>query len=539
MNFHDFQLNTFLLKAVDDLNFKIPTEIQVETIPFLLENNTDFIGQAQTGTGKTAAYTLPLLQKIDLSNATTPQALILTPTRELATQVHNDIKKMATYTQIKVNVFFGGTGYEKQITHLKKHKPHVVVGTPGRILDLINKNYLKLEKASHAILDEADEMLNMGFFEDVQKILKLFQDDKKIWMFSATMPRPILNLIKNEFQNPKIIKITKKNLSNENIEQHYYIIKKKYYREALNRIIDSIPSIYGIIFCRTRIETRELSESLLSQGYKVETLHGDIEQSQREQAMLRFKNHKVNLLICTDLASRGLDINNLTHVINYGLPQDMESYVHRIGRTGRAGTKGIALTILERKSCFWIKNAERSLGVTLIKKVLPSIDILKSNLVQNELSNIQPLLSNLLDKGEHFKLDKTFALFRDCLGDLSKDDLLKISFTWKFHKTIKKYDDLKQLEDDLPLKKSYEKRKRTNKGHTRFFVNIGKDDGIKFHSLLQNLSRQTGVRQDKIQNIELKNKFSFIEVPSQYSTKFINNKSITINQRRIRFEEAR
>ncbi len=449
MNFTQLNVDPKLIESLNHHGLIKPTEIQRLAIPFLLEQNQDFIGKAQTGTGKTLAFTIPLLQKID-AHSPNVQALILTPTRELAFQVYEEISKLVSYKEAKCAVFFGGTPYDKQIREIKKERPQIIIGTPGRVIDLINKGILKTQNVQYFVLDEADEMLNRGFFEDIQIILPLLRPEKHIWMFSATLPKPIKDLIAKEFHSPEIIEVKKENLSNENIEQCYFLVKKKYFTEALKRILDSTPDLYAIIFCRTKAETRELSERLLLSGHKLETLHGDIDQTQRDIAMAKFKSKKVNLLICTDVAARGIDVNNLTHVINYGIPQDIESYVHRIGRTGRAGAKGTAITFLEAKSFSWVKRVEKTLKTNMTQRSLPSAESLKTFLVQNELQTLERIILALKSKEEsEFKVDSTFEIFSKSLKGLTKEEILKAFFTWRFNKKLKSYQDLANIEDSL------------------------------------------------------------------------------------------
>jgi ATP-dependent RNA helicase DeaD len=456
--FKELKVAANILKVIEEMGYKRPTEIQEKAIPMLLESEQDFVGQAQTGTGKTAAFVIPLLQKIDFENPNV-QALILTPTRELAGQVESEIKKLGKYTNISSTCIYGGTGYEKQIHALKHSKPQIVVGTPGRVLDLLKKRNLKLEKASYCVLDEADEMLNMGFFEDVQVILDKFKNKKQLMMFSATMPKAIINLINKSFNDHKVVKVEKKSLSNDDIDQKYFIVRDKHFKEALARLIDHAQDIYGIVFCRTKIETREVGDDLKKRGQSVEVLNGDMGQAERDLAMKNFKTKKVNIMVCTDVAARGIDVNNLTHVFNYGLPRDNESYVHRIGRTGRAGMKGKAFTIVGPRSANAIKNIEKHINKNVHLSKLPSVEDLKRNIVKKDMDNAQHILSAIKSKGKDFKTEASFELFEKQFGDLDQEELLKVMFTWKFNKDMRHYNNLADIES-IPNNKPLKPKKR-------------------------------------------------------------------------------
>lgn len=568
LNFEQLGLGPDLIKAVTDLGYTEPTEIQTKAIPLLLQERIDFVGQAQTGTGKTAAFVLPLLEKLDACSQNVG-ALILTPTRELANQISVEIEKLGKYTQIKSLVVFGGTTYDKQIKGLKRDKPQIVVGTPGRVKDLIKKGLLKLGQAEYFILDEADEMLNMGFFDDVKEILTCFNEEKKLWMFSATMPAPIIKLINEDFKNPEKVCIKKKTLSNEDIDQKYYVVKRKYHLDALCRILDTTPDVYGIIFCRTRMDTIKLAEELLSRGRKVESLHGDMGQVQRDAAMYSFKNKKAPLLVCTDVAARGIDVNSLTHVFNYGLPQDNESYVHRIGRTGRAGMKGQAVTIVDPSGVRALRRIEMHTKSKMSEVKLPTIDKIKECLVAKEISGMAPILEAVSLKGEKFKIDKTYEIFEQQFADLSKEDVAKIFFAWTFNRKLQRYDDLGNLhtsksndfsgrdrnssrfgrnesrgdgrrgegrrERDSGSRDGGSRRRVTSKSDMRLFLNFGRDDGLQLRNFISNVSKEIGINERDVRNVDMKNRFSFIDVPKS-TGEMLLTKKLKLNNRSVRFE---
>jgi ATP-dependent RNA helicase DeaD len=445
--FNDMNLLPELQKVLTEMGFETPTEIQAAAIPVINKTKKDFVGQAQTGTGKTIAFAVPLLTKVDGSKNNI-QAIVLAPTRELATQVESEIKKLAKYLDIKTACIYGGTAYEKQIKALRSDKPQIVVGTPGRVIDLIKKNELKLDQASFCVLDEADEMLNMGFFDDVELILSKFKLKKQLMMFSATMPKPILKLIEKSFNDHDIVQIEKKSLSNDDIEQKYFIVRDKHFKEGLARLIDAVPEMYGIVFCRTKLETKEVGDNLKKRGHNVEVLNGDMGQVERDVAMNNFKKKRVNILVCTDVAARGIDVDSLTHVFNYGLPRDNESYVHRIGRTGRAGMKGSAYTLVGPKSVHAIKSIENHIKNKIILAKLPSIEELKRRTVEKELDAAKYILSAIQTKGDDFKTEPSFDLFLEQFGHLSQAKLLKVMFVWKFNKDMRHYNNLSDIEGE-------------------------------------------------------------------------------------------
>jgi len=444
--FEQMNLSPAILRVIEEMGYTEPTEIQAKAISILLETEKDFVGQAQTGTGKTAAFVIPLLEKIDLGSEDV-QALVLAPTRELAQQVEAEIIKLGKYLKVETTCIYGGTGYEKQIDALNNDLPHIVVGTPGRVIDMIKKGHLKLDKAEFCVLDEADEMLTMGFYEEVQIILESFNKERQLIMFSATMPKQIINIIKKSFSDPEIVKIEKKTLSNGDIDQKYFIVKNKHFKEGLSRLIDGATDMYGIVFCQTKIETREVSDDLKKRGFDVETLHGDMGQAERDLAMKNFKSKRANILVCTDVAARGIDVDNLTHVINYGLPRDNESYVHRIGRTGRAGLKGIAFTIVGPKSAFGIKFLEQHTKSKIALTKLPTVAELKRKVVEKEIVSANDILTAIQAKGADFKTDESFDVFEEGFKDISQDELLKLMFVWKFNKEIRRYNNLAEIED--------------------------------------------------------------------------------------------
>ena len=371
MKFSETGLNKELLKSVNSLGFEVPTPIQEQVIPYLLNEKRDLVALAQTGTGKTASFGLPILQKIEIKNIQ-PQAIILSPTRELCIQITKDIKSYATYLKkINITAVYGGANIQTQIKSLKQGS-QIVVGTPGRVIDLIKRKVLKLQSIKYVVLDEADEMLNMGFKDDLDTILSSTPSVKQSLLFSATMPKEVLRISKNYMSNPKKIEVAKRNQGADNVEHFYYMVNARNKYQALRRICDINPEIYGIVFCRTRRETKEIADKLMQDKYNADALHGDLSQAQRDHVMNKFRKRHLQVLVATDVAARGIDINELSHVINYNLPDDNEVYIHRSGRTGRAGNKGVSLIIAHSREGRKIKAIEKMINKELILKQVPS-----------------------------------------------------------------------------------------------------------------------------------------------------------------------
>lgn len=540
MKFEEFNLKETLLKAIEEKGYVAATEIQQKAIPILIEKDVDMVAQAQTGTGKTAAFVLPLLEKINsASSRRNIEAIILSPTRELANQIGQELKSFCAHEPIQTLCVYGGVPIDGQIRTLKKQRPQVVVGTPGRVLDLIRRGVLKLEHARFAVLDEADEMLDMGFIDDVKRILSELGEQKNIWMFSATMPKPILSLIKEYLNNPVDIKVEKKTLSNENIEQIYHLVAGRNMLEATCRVLDSIDEMYGIIFCKTKIETKKLSDELNFRGFQSDALHGDMSQEQRDAAMRQFKLKKIKVLVCTDVAARGIDVNDLTHVINFALPQDIESYVHRIGRTGRAGKKGVAVTIVPPSEEFRMRHVERITKAKIMRKPVPTADSLISSLVQREVVKMTKKVSE--DQAEA-KVHESLAFFAGELESLNRDELLKLIYNHLFSKKILHYQNAPSLDYEPKARKnsrdSSPQRSRKD-GMSRFFVNKGKDHGLNLTALIDVVSKGIDVDKRRIRNIELKPGFSFIEIPSFFETKLLEVGELKAATMSLRFEKSK
>jgi ATP-dependent RNA helicase DeaD len=550
VTFQELPLRESLLKAITERGYVEPTEIQQLAIPALATTDTDFVGQAQTGTGKTAAFVLPLLNKID-SSSRDVQALILTPTRELANQINDEIKKFSIYEKIKTIPVYGGVSLEGQVRGLRRDRPQIVVGTPGRVLDLIERGVLILDQAKFAVLDEADEMLDMGFIDDVKSILSNLGETKKTWMFSATMPSAILSLIKTYLKDPLVVKVQKKTLSNESIEQKHYVVRHSQMSEAVCRILDSLDEYYGMIFCRTKIDAKTLADELNARGYPSDSMHGDMSQQQRDITMKNFKNKKINMLVCTDVAARGIDVDNLTHVINYGLPQDIESYVHRIGRTGRAGQTGVAITLVEPSERYRLRMVENNTKARIVQALLPTPKDLKQVLVRKELKKFD----SLIEKLDNLETDEVFAAKFE---SMEKADLLKVMYNHLFQAQISRYDHAPSLEVAEQRRQenrqdgrqdsrdsrgnSQDQAPQARVGHNgnmRFFVNIGKDHGLTLKSLLGSIAGMVNVDERMIRNVDMKETFSFLEVPENFGDALLKIAGPMINERNVRFELTR
>lgn len=460
MNFNFNQLSNQLVRAISDLGYESPTEIQEKAIPVLLANETDFVGQAQTGTGKTAAFCLPLLEKLDPAQKGI-QALILSPTRELANQINDELIKFSKYTNYKTATVFGGVDYSKQIKALRDAS--IVIATPGRAIDLLKRGNLKIGDAKFFVIDEADEMLKMGFIEDVEMLMDRLSDSVKTWMFSATMPPQIVRLMEEKLDNPEMIRVKKKTLSNDSVLQSACRIQRKDFLKALKAILLTEEDFYGIIFCETREETKTLSEKLQDIGKKVVALHGDLNQRQRDHAMAAFKNKRAEVLVSTDVGARGLDVSEVTHVINMGLPRRSDSYVHRIGRTGRAGKSGLAISFVAPHESRNLKFIERLTNQKMIDYQIPDPSKSKKNKVVLELEKMINLKKAIIERGDDFKVDDSYYHYREFLKDMSKEDVLKLLFTYQFNSDFRSIDEtLENLKNSVMV--SREDKKRGGRG---------------------------------------------------------------------------
>lgn len=521
------------------MGYESPMPVQEEVIPFLLGEDNDVIALAQTGTGKTAAFGLPILQKIDIATYQ-PQALILCPTRELCLQIADDLNDYSKYIDnLKVLPVYGGSSIESQIKTLKRGV-HVVVATPGRLLDLMNRKTVNLSLIKNVIMDEADEMLNMGFTDSINAILAEVPANRNMLLFSATMPQGIASITKQYMKNPKEIVIGNKNEGNKNIRDIYYMVRAQDKYLALKRIADFYPNIYGIIFCRTRKETQEIADKLIQDGYNADSLHGELSQAQRDYVMQKFRIKNLQLLVATDVAARGLDVDDLTHVINYGLPDEVESYTHRRGRTGRAGKTGISIAICHVKEKGKIREIERIINKKFDKGEMPS---------GQDICGKQ--LFNLVDQIEKVKVNEEEIetlmpqIFRK-LEWLDKEDIIKRVVSLEFNRMIDYYkdaDEIQSVDEHSSRNKEMGKEggRRTynaEEGYARFFINFGKTDGLKPSQLIELINRCVPGKV-RIGRIDLRDNFSFFEVEegeSQRVMKLMNG--FELEGRRISVEVA-
>jgi len=542
MLFTELNLKPSSLKAVEALGFTEPTEIQEISIPKLLAKDIDFVGQAQTGTGKTAAFALPLLEKLDLTSNFI-QAMIIAPTRELANQICEEVNKLSKFEHVKTLAVYGGVPISGQLRDLKKNRPQIIVGTPGRLLDVMGRGAFDLEKCRYVVLDEADEMLDMGFFDDVQEIIAEIPE-KKIWMFSATMPKPILNLINKHFCDPEMVKVTKQILTSDSIDQQYCIVRSRDQAEALCRYLDFTQNVYGIVFTRTKVGAKELTDELNVRGYPSDALHGDMSQEQRDLTMRKFKEKKIHLLVCTDVAARGIDVTDLTHVVNYSLPQDNESYVHRIGRTGRGGSKGIALSIIEPSEARRISQIERITKAKIEKIELPNVDDIVGVLTNKAYIELEASIKNFSDEGERFESFKTL------FDNVPQEDVLKGLYSFIFSQSIKRYKNARSLDLDVKApRERAERGERTERGdrsengaqagYQRFHITLGREKGMEPGELIRLVSRSLDIKGSEVGKISILNDFSFFELPEVYQSQALDLSKFDWNGEPISIQVAK
>lgn len=492
-------------KALSELGFENPTGIQGEAIPKLLSTNTDFIGLAQTGTGKTGAFGIPLIDVVDSSKRFT-QALVLAPTRELVQQISENLVKFSKYTKTEIQTVYGGTSITQQIRQIKRKTPQIVVATPGRLIDIVDRGVLKIDGLTHFVLDEADEMLNMGFKEEIDHILSYVDEGRKTWLFSATMPNEIKRIINEYMEDPEEVKINPQNIVNKNINHQYALVKGRDKKEALKRIIDINPDLYGITFCRTKMDTQRIAADLLEKGYRVDALNGDLSQSQRDQVMDRFKSKKLNMLLATDVAARGIDVDNITHVIHFDLPDDMEYYTHRSGRTARAGRKGESIAFISPKEKYRIKRIEQKLKLELGKYNVPTLKELEESVKENWVDKAKQWVEQAEVTGGDF--DKIYDQFED----FSKEQLIKAFF---LQGVENKKNDFS--ENDINVSNSSRDRGGDNEGapdrpSNQFYINVGSMDDFDKPELVRFISEISGVSKKMIGNLNIQKNGSVFRV---------------------------
>lgn len=536
--FEELGVSEEIRRAIIELGFEYPMPIQEEVIPYLLGTGNDVIGLAQTGTGKTAAYGIPLLQKIDPMSHDT-QAIVLCPTRELCLQITDDIKDFSKYMSgVNVVPVYGGTSIEAQIRALR-HGAQIIVATPGRLIDLMNRGKARLDTVSNVVLDEADEMLNMGFSESIDEILEGVPADRNTLLFSATMSREIEKIAHNYLHDAREIVVGSRNEGAENVNHIYYMVSAKDKYLALKRIVDYHPKIFAIIFCRTKVETQEIADKLIRDGYNAESLHGDLSQQQRDLTMQKFRQHLTQLLVATDVAARGLDVDDLTHVINYGMPDDIESYTHRSGRTGRAGKKGTSIAIVHTREKNKIRAVEKTIGKSFTPGVMPS----PQEICKKQLFKVMDII---------LKTDVDEEQIAPFMVDISryfeyidKEDILKKIVSLQFGKFLAYYANAPEI-GVADKEESRRERKAARRhgpsemepGYKRLFINLGKNDGVFAAELMQLLNKYIKGRQE-VGQIDLLGRFSYFDVPEGDAGRVIKAiDGVTYRGRSVRCNDA-
>jgi ATP-dependent RNA helicase DeaD len=524
--FEQYPLHDWVLKAIKDLGYQHPTPIQEKTISLLLKKDTDIIALAQTGTGKTAAFGIPLLHKIDIDKKQ-PQALIIAPTRELSVQITQDIQNLSKYEpRISVVAVYGGANIENQIRSIKKGC-QIIAATPGRLVDLIDRRAVDLSDIKILVLDEADEMLNMGFKYDIDYIIEQTFDNKQTWLFSATMPPGVARIAKQYMHDAVEISAGDKNAVAPNIEHIYYVINNNKHRYlALKRVIDYYPDIFGIVFCRTKSDTQKVADLLIKDGYSADALHGDLSQAQRDFVMKRFRNHQIQLLIATDVAARGIDIDNVTHVINYDLPDDLEVYTHRSGRTARAGKSGVSIAIVTPYETRKIKDLEKFTKAKFHRALIPTgIQVCQKQLLHlvNRIKNTQ------VDENA---IQEFLPSIMESLSELSKEELIKKLVWEEFNRFYTYYQNAPDINNLKDLDVS------SHHSANRFFINLGEMDGFNWRSLKDFISDETGIPTTAIKNTDVKKSFSFFEVSSNDVDKVMALNGKQFNNRTISIEKS-
>ena len=542
--FEELGVSPEIRKAIEELGYENPMPVQEEVIPYLLGNGNDVVALAQTGTGKTAAFGLPLIQKIDVKNCV-PQALVLCPTRELCLQIAGDLTDYSKYiTDLKILPVYGGSSIDSQIRSLKRGV-HIIVATPGRLIDLMERKVAQLATIRDVVMDEADEMLNMGFTDSINAILENIPQDRNTLMFSATMSPEIARIAKTYLHEAKEITIGTKNEGSKNVNHVAYIVHAKDKYLALKRVVDFYPQIYGIVFCRTRKETQEIADKLIQDGYNADSLHGELSQAQRDLVMQKFRQRHLQLLVATDVAARGLDVNDLTHVINYGLPDDTESYTHRSGRTGRAGKTGISIAIINLREKGRMKEIEHIIKKKFEVSVLPS----GQEICQQQLIKV-------IDDIEKVKVNEeeieTFlpGIYRK-LDWLDKEDLIKRVVSLEFNRFLDYYKNAPEIEQPKANEKKSEAKesrkgdkekvgRKAEKGYTRLFLNLGKTDDFYTNQIIDLVNRNLRKERIQIGRIDLMQNFSFFEVIQEQAPQVLKalNKVVLSGGRKVCVEIA-
>lgn len=534
--FEQLGLSESLLKAILDLGFENPTEVQEKAIPLLLEKDTDLVALAQTGTGKTAAFGFPVIQKIDANNRNT-QALILSPTRELCLQITNELKNYSKYEKgINVVAVYGGASITEQARDIKRGA-QIIVATPGRMQDMINRGLVNISQINYCILDEADEMLNMGFYEDIVNILSTTPDEKSTWLFSATMPAEVARIGKQFMTDPIEITVGAKNSGSATVSHEFYLVNARDRYEALKRLADANPDIFSVVFCRTKRDTQAVAEKLIEDGYSAAALHGDLSQAQRDGVMKSFRGRQIQMLVATDVAARGIDVDNITHVVNYQLPDEIETYNHRSGRTGRAGKLGTSIVIVTKSEIRKISSIERIIKQKFEEKTIPSgIEICEIQLLH--------LATKIKDTEVDHEIDNYLPAINSVLEGLTKEELIKKMVSVEFNRFINYYKKNRDISSQSSGSERRERddrdgvpRENNNGGATRYFVNIGSRDNFDWMSLKDYLKETLDLGRDDVFKVDVKEGFSFFNTDPEHTDKvmeILNN--VQLEGRRINVE---
>lgn len=543
--FEELGVKEEIRRAIEELGFEQPMPVQEEVIPYLLGNRNDIIALAQTGTGKTAAFGIPLLQRINPESKDT-QAIVLSPTRELCLQITDDLRSFAKYIpHVHIEAVYGGASIEQQIKALRRGV-QIIVATPGRLIDLMHRGKAQLDKVSNVVLDEADEMLNMGFSESIEEILAGVPEDRNTLLFSATMSKDIEKVAKGYLHDYKEIVVGSRNEGAENVNHIYYLVNAKDKYLALKRIVDYYPRIYAIIFCRTKVETQEIADKLIRDGYNAEALHGDLSQAQRDLTMQKFRQHNTQLLVATDVAARGLDVEDLTHVINYGLPEDIESYTHRSGRTGRAGKKGTSISIIHTREQYKVKRIEKEIGKAFERGTLPTPEEICKKQLYKVMDEIQKT-----DVDEE-QIAPYMTEIKRQFEYMDKEDIIKKMVTLTFGRFLDYYKNAPEIVEPSTKREKPKREKavvgdrqqrqrghrEAENGYKRLFINLGKDDGFYPGEVMQFVNKHVRGHQE-IGHIDLLKRQSYIEVPQEDADSVMRAlDGATYKGRRVRCNDA-
>ncbi|MGB5378279.1 DEAD/DEAH box helicase [Muriicola sp.] len=530
-------LNEALLQAIEDLGFETPSEVQEKTIPILLQDETDLVALAQTGTGKTAAFGFPLIQKIHSESRTT-QGVILSPTRELCLQITNEMQLYAKYVKgLNIVAIYGGASIVEQSKQIKRGA-QIIVATPGRMKDMIGRGMIDISKIDYCILDEADEMLNMGFFEDIKDILSTTPKEKSTWLFSATMPKEVSTIAKKFMNQPQEVTVGTKNSGVDTVQHEYYVVGGRDRYEALKRLADANPGIFSVVFCRTKRDTQRVAEKLIEDGYNAGALHGDLSQNQRDLVMNSFRKKQIQMLVATDVAARGIDVDDISHVINYQLPDEIETYTHRSGRTGRAGKSGISMVIITRSELRKIKTIENMIKQQFETKKIPS---------GMEICEIQ--LYHLASKIRNTKInnavDNYLPAINDVFEGLDREELIKKIISVEFTRFYSYYSKVKDLNSSEGQRGEREPRSSkgtevSSDGSVRYFINVGEKDGYDWMSLKDFLRDTLEIGKDDVYRVDVKDSFSFFNTDAQFTDLILNTfKEFKVDGRFVNVEVSK